>query len=105
MPSTEGLTEEEKRVLEPFVLGHSVEEIAGELAISPDTVRGPVQSILTKLGVHSRLEAAALTMRPDPPSPLPPAASAALAVPFQRAEDIPRHVGRPMRRKPSRDCT
>ena len=43
------------------------------------------------------LEAVGST-RPDPP-PLPPAASAALAVPFQRAEDVPTHVGKPLRRK------
>jgi two-component system, NarL family, response regulator LiaR len=43
------------------------------------------------------LEAVSST-RPDPP-PLPPAASAALAVPIQQAEDVPAHVGKPLRRK------
>jgi hypothetical protein len=66
--------------------------------MSPDTVRGHVQNILMKPGVHSRLEAAARAIRPDPP-PLPPAASAALAVPLQRTEDVPTHVGRPLRRQ------
>jgi DNA-binding NarL/FixJ family response regulator len=37
------------------------------------------------------------TIRPDPP--LPPAASAALAVPIQQAEDVPTHVGKPLRRQ------
>jgi two-component system, NarL family, response regulator DesR len=35
---------------------------------------------------------------PDPP-PHPPAASAALAVPIQQAEDVPTHVGKPSRRQ------
>jgi DNA-binding NarL/FixJ family response regulator len=43
------------------------------------------------------LEAVSST-QPDPP-PLPPAASAALAVPMQQAEDVPTHVGKPLRRK------
>jgi hypothetical protein len=34
------------------------EEIAARLGLSPDVARGYVQSILVKLGVHSRLEAA-----------------------------------------------
>ena len=62
-----GWTVEEKRVLELFVLGRPTGEMATELAISPDTVRGHVQNILTKLGVHSRLEAVARWKRPDPP--------------------------------------
>jgi len=44
-------------VLEPFALGRTLEEMADVLAMSPDTVRGHVQSILDKLQVHSRLEA------------------------------------------------
>lgn len=37
-------------------------EIAGDLAISPEMVREHVQSILAKLQVHSRLETAARTI-------------------------------------------
>jgi len=70
--------------------------MAAELAVSPDMVRGHVQYILVKLGVHSRLEAATFAMRPDPTPPLPPAASAAIAVPIQQPEDVPTHVGRPL---------
>jgi len=59
-------------VIELLALGTTTNEIAAELAISPDTVRAQVQNILVKLQVHSRL---------DPP-PLPPAASAALPFRF-----------------------
>lgn len=62
-----GLTEEERRVLNLLVLGRRGDEMAAELAISPETVRGHVQNILMRLGVHSRLEAAARSKRPDPP--------------------------------------
>ena len=62
-----GLTEEEKRVLKLLVLGRRGDEMAAELAISPETVRGHVQNILMKLRVHSLLEAAARSKRPDPP--------------------------------------
>jgi DNA-binding CsgD family transcriptional regulator len=88
---TEGLgtplTEEEERVLKLLVAGRTGQEMAAELGIAEETVRTHIQIILAKLQVHSRL---------DPP-PLPPAASAALAVPLQRAEDVPTHVGRYLR--------
>jgi DNA-binding CsgD family transcriptional regulator len=83
------LTEEEKRVLELLALGRTTKEIAAERAISPETVRMHVQIILVKLQVHSRLQ-------PDR-RPLPPAASAALAVPIQQPEDVPTHAGKPLR--------
>lgn len=90
------LTPEEKQVLQLLVEGHSGKEIAAELVVSPEMVRTHVRIILEKLQVHSRLEAATRALR-DPP-PLPPAASAALAVPIQQAEDVPTHVGKPLRR-------
>ncbi len=37
--------------------------MAVRLGVSPATVRTHVQSLLTKLGVHSRLEAASLAVR------------------------------------------
>jgi DNA-binding NarL/FixJ family response regulator len=88
-PGTEELTEEEKRVLKLLAFGRSVKEMAAELVMPPDMVRGHVQNILVKLGVHSHL---------DPP-PLPPAASAALAVPIQQPEDVPTHVGKTLRQE------
>ena len=87
MSRIEELTEGEKQVLVLMCRGHTTKEVAGELGISPKTAR-VIRSIFTKLHVHSRL---------DPP-PLPPAASAALAIPRQRVEDVPTHVGKPLRR-------
>jgi ribosomal protein S27AE len=46
-------------VLKLLVVGRNGKEIAADLAISPETVREHVQSILAKLQVQSRLEAAA----------------------------------------------
>jgi DNA-binding NarL/FixJ family response regulator len=57
------LTPRELEVLEILVRGGSNAEIARELALSPNTVRTHVQSILTKLQVRSRLEAAAFAVR------------------------------------------
>lgn len=60
-PSTplDGLTQREVEVLRHLVQGRTTREIMGELAVSSSTVRTHVQSIFTKLGVHSRLEAVA----------------------------------------------
>jgi ATP-dependent Clp protease ATP-binding subunit ClpA/DNA-binding CsgD family transcriptional regulator len=52
------LTAHEERVLRLLVEGRTTKEIAASLGVSADVVRGDVQSILVKLGVHSRLEAA-----------------------------------------------
>ena len=46
-------------MLELLARGIPLKEIAADLAISPEMVREHVQSILAKLQVHSRLEAAA----------------------------------------------
>jgi DNA-binding NarL/FixJ family response regulator len=40
-------------------------EIARALDISPATVRNHTQNILSKLGVHSKLEAVVLALKPD----------------------------------------
>ena len=57
------LTAREREVLGLLVRGASGLEIAAELSISRNTVRTHVQSILTKLQVHSRLEAATFAVR------------------------------------------
>jgi two-component system, NarL family, nitrate/nitrite response regulator NarL len=57
------LTDRERQVLARLAEGSASPEIARKLGISPNTVRTHVQSILAKLGVHSRLEAAAFAVR------------------------------------------
>lgn len=57
------LTDREREVLALLAEGCASEDIAGQLNISRNTVRTHVQSILAKLGVHSRLEAAAFAVR------------------------------------------
>jgi two-component system nitrate/nitrite response regulator NarL len=54
------LTERERDVLRLIVRGATTNVIADMLHISVSTTRTHVQNILVKLGVHSRLEAAAL---------------------------------------------
>jgi two-component system nitrate/nitrite response regulator NarL len=57
------LTPREVQVLELLAEGASSAEIARRLTVSPNTVRTHVQGILSKLQVHSRLEAAAFAVR------------------------------------------
>jgi two-component system, NarL family, nitrate/nitrite response regulator NarL len=59
------LTNREREVLTLLADGASSVRIAGALEISPNTVRSHIQSILMKLGAHSRLEAVALAVRDD----------------------------------------
>lgn len=59
----EQLTPRERDVLALLVEGAQSEDIAAVLSISPNTVRTHIQNILTKLQVHSRLEAAAFAVR------------------------------------------
>jgi two-component system nitrate/nitrite response regulator NarL len=54
----DSLTAREREVLGLLAVGASGREIAREMHISMNTVRTHVQSVLTKLQVHSRLEAA-----------------------------------------------
>jgi DNA-binding NarL/FixJ family response regulator len=56
------LTRREKEVLALLVEGANNDSIAQALVISPQTARTHVQSILGKLKVHSRLEAAAFVL-------------------------------------------
>jgi|SRR5437773_4638222 len=53
------LTRRERQVLALLAEGYDKDAIALDLAISPQTARTHVQNILAKLGLHSRLEAAA----------------------------------------------
>lgn len=56
------LTRREKEVLELLVEGCSHDVLADILGISPQTARTHVQNVISKLRVHSRLEAVALAV-------------------------------------------
>jgi two-component system, NarL family, response regulator LiaR len=56
-PRAFDLTSRELEVLQGLVDGLSTDELATSLFLSPRTVQGHVQSILTKLNVRSKLEA------------------------------------------------
>jgi DNA-binding NarL/FixJ family response regulator len=60
------LTAQERVVLRCLADGLSTAEIVDQLGISPTTVRSHIQSILSKLGVHSRIQAVALLRDPGP---------------------------------------
>ncbi len=60
---TSNLTDHEWKVLRLLASGTSTRAIANQLFISPSTVRNHIHNILTKLGVHSRLEATVLALR------------------------------------------
>lgn len=57
------LTEREQEVLLLLVAGLNNSEIAEKLFVSPSTIKSHVSNILTKFGVASRTEAAALAVR------------------------------------------
>jgi DNA-binding NarL/FixJ family response regulator len=57
------LTRRERQVLAMLARGADNRAIADALTISPDTARTHIQNLLGKLGVHSRLEAAAFAVR------------------------------------------
>ncbi len=57
------LTPRERDVLHLLTEGLDGPSIAKELVLSPATVRNHIQHILTKLGVHNRVEAVALALR------------------------------------------
>jgi DNA-binding CsgD family transcriptional regulator len=57
------LSRRERDVLQLMTQGLNTAAIAERLRLSPATVRNHAQSILAKLGVHSRLEAVALATR------------------------------------------
>lgn len=57
------LTPREREVLQLLAEGLSTRDIADRLVVSVSTVRNHVQSILTKLGVHSKLEAVTVAAR------------------------------------------
>jgi len=63
VPATR-LTRREREVLQLMAQGHGTDAIARRLVITHATARSHIQNILTKLGVHSRLEAVVQALRP-----------------------------------------
>ena len=57
------LTERERAVLALVAEGHDNAEIARRLYISPSTVKNHISSVLAKLGVENRVQAAAYAVR------------------------------------------
>lgn len=57
------LTAREREVLALLIAGKSTAALAAELFVSPATARNHVQSIMSKLGAHTRLEAVAIASR------------------------------------------
>jgi two-component system nitrate/nitrite response regulator NarL len=57
------LTLREREVLRLVADGLSTSDMAGRLFVSPNTVRNHVQSVLVKLGAHSKLEAVVIASR------------------------------------------
>jgi NarL family two-component system response regulator LiaR len=62
-PLGEDLTERERQVLNQMARGLSNGQIAGELGVSPSTVKNHISRIFAKLGVSTRTEAAAVAIR------------------------------------------
>lgn len=60
---TTPLTRRELEVLRELALGHDNDAVARALRMSPNTVRTHVQNILSKLEVHSKLEAVSRGIR------------------------------------------
>jgi DNA-binding NarL/FixJ family response regulator len=59
----ERLTPRETQILERMATGATPEQIAETLGMSPHTLRTHTQNILTKLGVHSKMEALVIAIR------------------------------------------
>jgi DNA-binding NarL/FixJ family response regulator len=59
------LTPRELEVLRLLVTGASTVSITAQLVVSMATTRNHIQSIMNKLGAHSRLEAVAIAVRED----------------------------------------
>jgi two-component system nitrate/nitrite response regulator NarL len=59
----ERLTPRELEILQRIANGESNTKIARDLEMSPNTLRTHTQNVLTKLGVHSKLEAIVAAIR------------------------------------------
>lgn len=59
------LTPREAEVLERIAAGQSTRRMASEMDVTVSTLRSYIKSVLTKLGVHTRLQAAVIANRQD----------------------------------------
>ncbi len=57
------LTPREREVLALLAAGRSTSIVSAGLCVAPATARNHIQSIMTKLGAHSRLEAVSIALR------------------------------------------
>jgi DNA-binding CsgD family transcriptional regulator len=93
-----GLTEREREILELLAAGRSNPQIAESLFISPKTASVHVSNILAKLGVDSRVEAAAVAHRlgitgHHPRGAALPRNLALVVLVYDRTHSAPRLVG------------
>ncbi len=63
------LTGREREILQLLAAGQRAPTIAAHSVVSAATVRAQIRAVLTKLGVHSQLEAVALYTRHRSPEP------------------------------------
>ena len=57
------LTPRERQVLQRIVVGQSTEQMAREMNLTTTTLRSHIGRVLSKLGAHSRVQAAAIASR------------------------------------------
>lgn len=81
--SLEALTPREREVLDHIAAGRSNREIARALRVSEKTVKAHVSSVLAKLGVQDRTQAAVLAVRSDQLT-VQPAVQPAVSSPGER---------------------
>jgi DNA-binding CsgD family transcriptional regulator len=62
---TEQLTSREREVLNLIAVGYETKEIAGNLSISPETVRTHVRNSMSKLGARTRAQLVAIAFCPE----------------------------------------
>lgn len=100
------LTARERECLNLLVEGLDTSGIATKLGVSAATVRTHVQSVLTKLGVHSRLEAASYAVRygllDDAPGLMPRQETGLPSQPAWRARRRPGWLVQPGRGRSAR---
>jgi DNA-binding NarL/FixJ family response regulator len=59
----EQLTDRERNVLKLLAEGHTIQEIANMLVLSPKTVEGNKTNLMAKLGIHNRIELVKYALR------------------------------------------